>query len=143
MPNHPPLVEEPGHRRQAAVKTPRRPAFSPSLGRFAPPSGRDAVSSPPLAGKWAHKSAVTLAAAPSSPSLLGRRWAASASARALAPGVGQKPCPQPRREEFSFLFLFPPFFPFKIVFSIFYVQKIIKKEFPRLHTIMLLENGTL
>jgi hypothetical protein len=28
-----------------------------------------------------------------SPSLMGHRWAVSAPARALAPGVGQKPCP--------------------------------------------------
>jgi hypothetical protein len=65
---------------------------------------------PALAGKWARCDAVTLTRSTVPPSLLGSRWAVSASARALAPGVGQKPCPQPRKGEISFLFPFPPLF---------------------------------
>ena len=67
---------------------------------------------PPLAGKWALKRRRY----PRGRAVPPRPWAAAgpkAPQRALAPGVGQKPCPRPSREEFPFLFLFPPFFPFK------------------------------
>jgi hypothetical protein len=95
-------------RRQASPAA----GFSPALGRFARRLTATPFLSPLSLASGPSSDAVTLAAAPFPP----RSWAAAgpkAPQRALAPGVGQKPCPQPRREEFSFLFLSSPFFPFK------------------------------
>jgi hypothetical protein len=91
--NHPPLDQEPGHRRQTAVKLTSDRPFSlarPVRSRrlavtpFPPPSA--------LADKWAHSDAVVLAHPRRLPSLVGRSWAVSAPARARA-RVGQKPSP--------------------------------------------------
>jgi hypothetical protein len=83
---------------------------SPSLGRFATPSGRDAVP-PPFAGKWAHSNAVTLAAAPSPP----RSWAAArpkALQRARSrPGRAKSRVPSPGKRNSLFFFFFPPLLP--------------------------------
>jgi hypothetical protein len=88
----------------------RRPG--PPRGRpvHSPPCQPDAVLfSPSLSGTWGpwrrRRPSRTRAV---SPSLLGRRWAESAPARALAPRVGQKPSPSPARKRSLFLFLFPP-----------------------------------
>jgi hypothetical protein len=120
----------------------RRPALLPrSVGS---PRRLAATPFPPaLAGKWAHSDVVTLARSTVSPSLLGRRWAVSASARALAPGVGQKPCPQPRKGEIPFLFSFSTPFSHLNSFLNILCTKNYQKGFPRLHTIMMLENDTL
>jgi hypothetical protein len=145
---------------------------SPSLGRFATPSGRDAVSPPPprargpggphpsphpprpaavspppppppaLAGKWAHSNAVTLAAAPSPP----RSWAATgpkALQRARSrPGWAKSRVPSPGKRNSLFFFFFHPF-PHLNSFLNILCTKNYQKGFPRLHTIMLLENDTL
>jgi hypothetical protein len=121
---------KPGHRRQTAIE--------PTGGRLFPP-GRSACSPRRLAatpfspsaltGEWARSDAVTLAHRAVSPSLMGRRWAVSAPARALAPGVGQKPCPQPRKGEISFLFIFHPISHLNSFLNILCTKKIIKKDF--------------
>jgi hypothetical protein len=77
-----------------------------------------------------------------SPALMGRRWAVSAPARARARG-GPKTLPpaQERRILFSF-FLFHPFSHLNSFLNIL-CTKNYQKGFPRIHTIMLLENDTL
>jgi hypothetical protein len=106
-----PRTEPPAaSRRQASPAA----GSSPSLGRFATPSGRDAVfSPPPFAGKWAHSNAVTLAAAPSPP----RSWPA-AGPKALQRARSRSGCaksrvPSPGKRNSLFFFFFHPFFPFK------------------------------
>jgi hypothetical protein len=112
MLNHPPLDQEPGHRRQAAVKlTGDRPfSFARPVRHVVWPQRHFL---PPPRSRWQvgpqrrrHPRAPRRL-----PPLMGRRWAVSAPARALAPGVGQKPCPQPRKGETSFLFFFSTLFP--------------------------------
>jgi hypothetical protein len=69
-----------------------------------------------LADEWARSDTVVLAHPRRLPSLVGRRWAVSAPVRALAPGVGQKPSPQPSKEEISFYFSFSTPFLISLVF---------------------------
>jgi hypothetical protein len=120
----------------------RRPALLPRSAGSPRRLAATPFSSFALAGEWARSDAVTLAHRAVSPSLMGRRWAVSAPPRALAPGVGQKPCPQPRKGEISFLFLFHPFSHLISVLNIL-CTKNYQKRFPRSHTIMMLENDTL
>jgi hypothetical protein len=92
----------------------RRPALLPRSAGSPTPSGRNAVFPPSaLADEWARGDAVVLAHPRRLPSLVGRRWAVSAPARSLAPGVGQTPPPpppSPAKKRSLFLFLFPPLF---------------------------------
>jgi hypothetical protein len=142
MLTHPSLDREPGHRRQAAVKLtgdrplslarPVRHAVWPQR-RFLP---RSRWQVGPQRRRSPH-------APRCPPSLMGRRWAVSTPARALAPGVGQKPCPQPRKGEILFLFLFPPFSLFLNSVLNILCTKNYQKGFPRSHTTMILENDTL
>jgi hypothetical protein len=143
MPNHP-LGRRTGppavSRRQASPATgfffslarPVRPAVWPRR-RFLPPS-RWQVG--PQERRHPRSRAVfPLALGPS----LGRK---RFSARARARG-GPKAVPPAQERGVLFSFSFPPFFPFKNSFLNILCTRNCQKEFPRLHTIMLFENGTL
>jgi hypothetical protein len=97
---------------------------------------------PPLAGKWAHSNAVTLAVAPSPP----RSWAVTgpqALQRARSrPGWAKSRVPSPGERNSLFFFFFHPF-PHLNSFLNILCTKNYQKGFPRLHITMLLENGTL
>jgi hypothetical protein len=115
---------------------------SPSLGRFATPSGRDTVSPPrsrwqvgPQQRRHPRSRAV-------SPSLLGRHCAESASARARARG-GPKAVSPAQERGILFSFSFSTLFSHLNSFLNILCTKNYQKGFPRLHTIMLLENDTL
>jgi hypothetical protein len=115
------------HRRPALLPrsagSPRRLAATP----FSPSA---------LAGEWARSDAVTLAHRAVSPSLMDRRWAVSALARARAWGGPKIVSPaQERRNLFSFSF--PPFSHLNSVLNIL-CTKNYQKRFPRSHTIMML-----
>jgi hypothetical protein len=113
----------------------------PSLGWFATPSGRDAV--PPPRSRWQvgpqrrrHPRAqrrLPLALGPP----LGRK-----RSRARAWGGPKAVSPAQEKKNSLFFFLFPPFFHLNGFLNIL-CTKNYQKGFPRLHTIMLLENDTL
>jgi hypothetical protein len=86
----------------------RRPALLPRSASSPTPSGRNAVSSPPsaLADKWARSDTVVLAHPRRLPLLVGRSWAVSAPARALALGWAKNPPPAQQRRDLFFFFFF-------------------------------------
>jgi hypothetical protein len=73
---------------------------------------------------------------------VGRRWAESASARARARGGPKAVSPGPEERNSLFFFFFHPFSHLNSFLNIL-CTKNYQKGFPRLHKIMLLENGTL